>query len=88
MRLARHRHSSTASPSGGLGMTNPCLEADFEQSSSVKVTALLIRQIVTQSRQLPDDSLVKPLQQIVRSERAKVLQDKAVHIREVAPQVQ
>ena len=69
-------------------MTNPCLEADFEQSSSVKVTALLIRQIVTQSRQLPDDSLVKPLQQIVRSERAKVLQDKAVHIREVAPQVQ
>lgn len=35
---------------------------------------------------MPDDSLVKPLQQVVRSERAKALQDKAVHIREVASQ--
>ena len=35
---------------------------------------------------MPDDSLVKPLQQAVRSERAKALQDRAVHIREVAPQ--
>ena len=31
---------------------------------------------------LPDDSLVKPLQQTVRSERAKVRQDRATHIRE------
>ena len=71
---------------GGLGMTNPCLEANFEQSSSVKVTTPLVQQIVAQSHQLPDDSLVKPLQQAVRSERAKALQDRAVHIREVAPQ--
>ena len=35
---------------------------------------------------MPDDSLVKPLQQAVRSERAKALQDRAAHIREVAPQ--
>ena len=35
---------------------------------------------------MPDDFLVKPLQQAVRSERAKALQDMAVHIREVAPQ--
>ena len=71
---------------GGLGMTNPCLEADLEQSSSVKVTAPLVRQIVTQSHQMPDDSFAKPLQQTVRSERANVLQDRAVHIREVAAQ--
>ena len=71
---------------GGLGMTNPCLEANFEQSSSVKVTTPLVQQIVAQSHQMPDDSLVKPLQQAVRSERAKALQDRAVHIREVAPQ--
>ena len=51
-------------------MTSPCLEANFEQSSSVKVTAPLVRQIVTQSHQLPDDFLVKPLQQAVRNERA------------------
>ena len=71
---------------GGLGMTNPCLEANFEQSSSVKVTNLVVQQIVAQSHQMPDDSLVKPLQQAVRNERAKALQDRAVHIREVAPQ--
>ena len=71
---------------GGLGMTNPCLEANFEQSSSVKVTTPLVQQIVAQSHQMPDDSLVKPLQQAVRSERAKALQDRALHIREVAPQ--
>ena len=35
---------------------------------------------------MPDDSLVKPLQQAVRSERAKAIQDRAMHIREVAPQ--
>ena len=58
---------------GGLGMTNPCLEANFEQSFSVKVTIPLVRQIVAQSHQMPDDSFVKPLKQAVRSERAKAL---------------
>ena len=71
---------------GGLGMTNPCLEANFEQSSSVKVTTPLVQQIVAQSHQMPDDSLVRPLQQAVRIERAKALQDREVHIRDVAPQ--
>ncbi|EDO31881.1 predicted protein [Nematostella vectensis] len=61
---------------GGLSMTNPCLEADIELSSSVKDTAPLVQQIVVQSHQLPDDSVVKPLQQAVKSERAEpVLQD-------------
>ena len=71
---------------GGLGMTNPCLDANLEQSSSVKVTIPLVQQIVAQSHQMPDDSLVKPLQQAMRSERAMVLQDRAEHIRGVAPQ--
>ena len=65
-------------------MTNPCLEANFEQSS-VKVTTPLVPQIVAQSHQMPDDSFAKPLQQAVRSERAKALQDRAVYMREVAP---
>ena len=71
---------------GGLGMTNPCLDANLEQSSSVKVTIPLVQQIVAQSHQIPDDSLVKPLQQAMRSERATVLQDRAEYIRGVAPQ--
>ena len=78
-------HSSTVSPSRGLDMTNPCLEANFEQSSFVKVTTPLVQQIVAQSHQMPDDSLVKSLQQVVRSERSKALQDGAVHIRDLAP---
>ena len=41
---------------------------------------------MTQSHQLPDDCRVKSLQQAVRSQRAKALQDMAVHIKEVAPQ--
>ena len=62
---------------GVRGMTNPCLEANFEQSSSVKVTTPLVQQIVAQSYQMPDDSLVKSLQQAVRSERANAFQDRA-----------
>ena len=71
---------------GGLGMTNPCLDANLEQSSSVKVTIPLVQQIVAQSHLMPDDSLVKSLQQAMRSERATVLQDREEHIRGVAPQ--
>lgn len=71
---------------GGLGMTNPCLEANLEQSSSVKVTTPLVQLVVGQSHLMPDDSLVRPLQQAMRSERAKALQDRARNIREVAPQ--
>ena len=70
----------------GLSMTNPCLDANLEQSSCVKVTIPLVQQIVAQSHQMPDDSLVKPLQQATRSERATALQDRAEHIRGVAPQ--
>ena len=64
----------------------PRLEANFEQSSSLEVTTPLVQRIVAQSHQMPDDFLVKPLQQAVRSERVKALQDRAGHIREVAPQ--
>ena len=60
-------------PLGELGMTNPCLKANFEQSSPVKVTTPLVRQIVAGSHQIPNDSFVKLLQQRVKSERAKAL---------------
>ena len=71
---------------GGRGMTNPCLESNFEQSSSVKVITPLVPQIVAQSHQMPDDSFVKPLQQAVKSSRARALRGRAVYIREIAPQ--
>ena len=43
----------------GLGLGNPSLEARREYASSVKVTKPLVEQIVSQSHQVPEDSLTK-----------------------------
>ena len=50
---------------GGLGLENPSFEARREYTSSVKVTKPLMEQIVSQSHQLPEDSLTKLAQQEV-----------------------
>ena len=59
---------------GGLGLGNPSLEARREYALSVKVTKPLVEQIVSQSHQLPEDSLTKLAQQEVRSEKSKELE--------------
>ena len=66
---------------GGLGLGNPSLEARREYASSVKVTKPLVEQIVSQSHQLPEDSLTKLAQQEVRSERLKELKHRAERIK-------
>ena len=70
---------------GGLGLGNPSLEARREYASSVKVTKPLVDQIVSQSHQLPKDSLTKLAQQEVRSERPKELEHRAERIKEMTP---
>ena len=70
---------------GGLGLGNTSFEARREYASSVKVTKPLVEQIVSQSHQLPEDSLKKLAQQEVRSERLKELEHRAEHIKEMAP---
>ena len=70
---------------GGLGLGDPSLEARREYASSVKVTKPLVEQIVSQSHQLPEDSLTKLAQQEVRSERLKELEHRAERIKEMAP---
>ena len=70
---------------GGLGFGNPCLEASHEYASSVKVTTPLVQQIVSQSHELPEDSLVKSAQQAVTRERSKELEDRTERIKEMAP---
>ena len=70
---------------GGLGLGNPSLEARCEYASSVKVTKPLVEQIVSQSHQLPEDSLTKLAEQEVRSERSKELEHRAERIKEMAP---
>ena len=68
---------------GGLGVANPSSDANLECTSSVKVTAPLVEQMV---HQLPEDSLIRSAQQEVRTERAKNLEERAVRLKEVAPQ--
>ena len=70
----------------GLGIANPSSDANFDYTSSVKVTAPLVEQIVSQVHQLPDDSLIRSVQQEVRAERVKTLQERAERLKEVAPQ--
>lgn len=71
---------------GGLGLVNPSNDAHCEYRLSVKVTAPLVAQIVSQTHQLPDPSLITSAQQEVREERAKNLENKTSRIKEVAPQ--
>ena len=70
---------------GGLSFGNPSLEASREYASSVKVTPPLVQQIVSQSHELPEDSLVKSAQQAVTRERSKELEDRTERIKEMAP---
>ena len=71
---------------GGLGVANPSSDANLEYTSSVKVTAPVVEQIMSQVHQLPEDSLIRSAQQEVRAERAKNLEERAVRLKEVAPQ--
>ena len=60
---------------------DPSLEAKHEYASSFKLTKPLVEQIVSQSHQLPEDSLTKLAQQEVRSERLKELKHRAERIK-------
>ncbi|XP_074605797.1 uncharacterized protein LOC141858854 [Acropora palmata] len=71
---------------GGLGVGNPSGDANLDYTSSVKVTAPLVEQIVAQVHQLPEDSLIRSVQQEVKAERAKILEKRAERLKEVAPQ--
>ena len=71
---------------GGLGIANPSSDANFDYTSSVKVTAPLVEQIVSQVHQLPEDSLIRSAHQEVRAERAKTLEKRAEILKEVVPQ--
>ena len=70
---------------GGLGLGNPSRESRHEYASSVKVTTFLVEHITSQTRQLPDESLIRSAQQAVKSERVEELKDTAERIRESAP---
>ena len=70
---------------GGLGMANPCHEAAREHASSIKVTSPLVEQIMNQSHQLPEDSLVNSLHQAAKSEKAKELTNIVDNLKQIVP---
>jgi len=50
------------------------------------VTAPVVEQVMSQVHQLPEDSLIISALQEVKAERAKNLEERAVRLKEVAPE--
>jgi hypothetical protein len=70
---------------GGLGMANPSREAEREHASSIEVTSPLVEQIINQSHQLPEDSVVNSLCHAAKNEKAKELTDAVESLKQSAP---
>ena len=70
---------------GGLGLSNPCHEAAREHASSIQVTSPLVEHIVTQTHQLPDESLIKSRRQALKRGTAEELSEIAENLKEIAP---
>ena len=58
---------------GGLGIINPRQDADLQYQASMKTTVPLVKKIVSQVHETPDDAIVSSLQQSVRREKNEVL---------------
>ena len=54
---------------GGLGLVNPARTASQEHEASVKITGPLVRQIVKQAHEPPDETEIKTLQASARREK-------------------
>ena len=70
---------------GRLGVANPSSDAYLDYTSSVKVKAPPVEQIVSQVYQLPKDSLIISARQEVRAEQAKNLEKRVEKLKEVVP---
>ena len=60
----------------GLRILNSGQDADLQYQASMKTTAPLVGNIVSQAHETPDDAAVTSLQQSVRREKNEVLQTK------------
>ena len=58
---------------GGLGLVNPMELASPENTASIKVTAPLVEQIVSQAHASPDGNTVRSLQQEAHKEKEQRL---------------
>ena len=70
---------------GRLGLVNPARIASQEYEASVKITGPLVRQIVKQAHEPPDETEIKTLQTSARREKDKWLKMQCERVREFLP---
>ena len=67
---------------GGLGLINPARTASQEYEASVKITGPLVRQIIKQAQEPPDETEIKTLQANARREKDELLKRQCEQVRE------
>ena len=70
---------------GGLGLVNPARTASQEYEASVKITGPLVRQIIKQAHEPPDETEIKTLQASARREKDELLKMQCEQVRESLP---
>ena len=71
---------------GGLGFTNPRQTAASEYAASVKITAPLVQQIVSQAHEPSDDDAIRALQQNALKEKHERLRREFEDVKNSLPQ--
>ena len=69
----------------GLGLVNPARTASQQYEASVKITGLLVRQIIKQAHEPPDETEIKALQASARREKDELLKMQCEQVRESLP---
>ena len=70
---------------GGLGITNPCHTAASEYEASTAITEPLVKQIVAQTHELPDDHTIRTLQQRNRRDKDARLRENLEEVKNALP---
>ena len=70
---------------GGLGLVNPARTASQEYEASIKITGPLVRQIIKQAHEPPDETEIKTFQGSARREKDEWLKMRCEQVRESLP---
>ena len=70
---------------GGLGLLHPARTASQEYEASMKITGPLVRQIIKQAHEPPDETEIKTLQASTRREKDEWLKMQCDQVRESLP---
>ena len=70
---------------GGLGLVNPARTASHEYEAAIKIAGPLVRQIINQAHEPPDETEIKTLQASARREKGEWLKMQCEPVRESLP---